>query len=278
MPTWIDTINNIGDTLILVDTFFAAALLSSTSVSGVVALCVFITSLFLAFFSKVCIHYHPLWQMDVMFTRHVRFDTANPASPTTFADSARWAAANAAAAAAPPAVPPSAATVNVAAATARGVDPNLAAAAAALTAAASALASATAASATPTLAPLVYPVAQAPAILPLNIQSGYISWVIWWLYPPRLLFAGVFCMLIAMGFFLFGVFCSSQSGHLQGACYGLAAGTYCPVLVFTLVGLWVSGWPWDSRRQVWFELADLHFAMNDLKPHWDMTNRRVAVY
>ena len=63
---------HISDSLILVDTFFASAIFislfptpNSQASFAVVSLCCFITSLFLGFWSKVCIHYHPSSHADL---------------------------------------------------------------------------------------------------------------------------------------------------------------------------------------------------------------------
>ena len=72
MPTWFDAINNFTDQLILVDTFFGAALFitlfpdpTNEAKYAVVSLCFFILSLFIAFWSKVCIHWHPTSHVDI---------------------------------------------------------------------------------------------------------------------------------------------------------------------------------------------------------------------
>ena len=68
-----EAIVNINDSLILVDTFFASALFlfltllppDVRATFAVTSLCCFVLSLFMSFWSKVCIHFHPFAHVDL---------------------------------------------------------------------------------------------------------------------------------------------------------------------------------------------------------------------
>ena len=72
MPILLNTVCAVADSLMLVNTFFGAALFialipspSKFTVEAVISLCLFILSLFCAFWAKVCIHYHPASHADL---------------------------------------------------------------------------------------------------------------------------------------------------------------------------------------------------------------------